>query len=141
GGVIFGGVLNSADVVQRLGTRVVQVEYQPVPVVVTQGDDEGVVVGLVIAIAHEQVEYLQVVIGLQTETEPIEVDRIEHARNVVVDEAGRVASGKTASYAGGRAGARRSGGKAGKLVFEPGLRGDRRWGDPGAKLRREGIVS
>lgn len=62
GRVVFGSVLNGTDGIQRFRERIVHVEEQAVPGIVTESQDKGVVVGLVVTIAHEEIKDLQVVV-------------------------------------------------------------------------------
>src|SRR5690348_15554794 len=87
GRVIFRGILNRADCVQRLGKSVVHIENQSSPIIIAESDDERVVIGAVVAIAHEQVEYLQIVVGGQPKHKlPVYIYRVKQARDVVVYE-------------------------------------------------------
>src|SRR4029077_16454229 len=144
------------DIVQRLRACIVQVEHQPMPAIVAQGDDEGVVIGMVVAISHEQVEDLQVVVGLCPKDElPVDIYSVEEARQVVIYKIYRIAGGKTRGGANvGRC--RRSCGcidsatcpQAGELIFEPRLVIEDRidgpirqgWGNTSAQLLRHGVV-
>src|SRR5208282_480808 len=142
GGMVFGGVLYGADIVERLGASVVQVEDQSMPIVVAEGDNEGVVVGVVVTVTHEEVEDLEVVIGLQPEDKlPVYVYRVKKARDVIVDEIDGVARSDASS--GGNVGAIRSASnpKTGELVFKPRLICDGSGRNSAPELRRHRVVS
>src|SRR5580704_4120356 len=141
GRVVFRSVLHCADIVERLGARVVQIEHQPVPVIVAQGDDECVVVGMVVAIAHEKIENLQVVIRRQPQGElSIYIYRVEQAGNVVVYEVDGIARSNTGGR--GNVGLARAAAnsEARELIFEPGLIRDRTGSHTRSKLSRDGVI-
>jgi len=61
GGIVAGVVLHSTDSIKRLGKGVVEVEQQAMPAVISQIQNQGVVVGSVAAGSREKVEDLQVI--------------------------------------------------------------------------------
>src|SRR6266436_3029574 len=111
------------------------------PVVVAEREDEGVVVGFVIAIAHEKIKHLKIVVRWQSKHKlPINIQVQEEARHIVIDKIGRVAGGNTSRR--GNIGVSRTAtdSETGQLIFEPSLIRYCGRNHPSSKLCRHSII-